>query len=193
MNIAILKYNAGNTKSVCLALERIGVLPVITDDPELLRSANKVIIPGVGAARPAMDYLRTRNLDILIKSLTQPVLGICLGQQLFCQHSEEDDVECLGIFPLNVKRFKGAKKVPHMGWNTLTEKRGELFKDLPDEIFAYFIHSYRVPPSQYTIARSQYGEIFSAGLQKDNFYALQFHPEKSGPIGSQILKNFIEL
>ncbi|MCB0330401.1 MAG: imidazole glycerol phosphate synthase subunit HisH [Bdellovibrionales bacterium] len=194
MTVAILKYNAGNTKSVALALHRLGAEAVVTDDPLVLRASSKVIVPGVGAARSAMEYLRGRKLDQVIKSLTQPVLGVCLGQQLFCSFSEEEDTECLDIIPLQVERFRTPKKVPHMGWNKLTELRGELFQDLPEEAYAYFVHSYRAPVSpEFTVASAQHGEVFSAALRRSNFFATQFHPEKSGKVGEQILRNFLAI
>lgn len=193
MTIAILKYNAGNSRSVALALHRLGVEAVLTDDPLVLRDAEKVIIPGVGAARSAMEYLSKRGLTEVICSLSQPVLGICLGQQIFCERSEEEDTPCLGIFPLPVEYFKTPKKIPHMGWNALSGLSGPLFEGLPEQPYTYFVHSYRVPPSSFTIATCEHGEQFSAAIHKDNFYALQFHPERSGAVGQRILQNFIAL
>lgn len=194
--IAIIKYNAGNIYSVKHALRRLGVEPVITADPELLRKADKVIFPGVGEARTTMEHLRNSNLDVLIKDLKQPLLGICLGMQLLCSHSEEGDVECLGIFDAEVKRFvpkRHEDKVPHMGWNTITNlKKGVLSPELENE-FVYFVHSFYVPLNSFTSATTEYIVPFSAALQKDNFHATQFHPEKSGSVGEKILENFLKL
>ncbi|CDD33865.1 imidazole glycerol phosphate synthase subunit HisH [Phocaeicola barnesiae] len=196
MKVAIIKYNAGNIFSVDYALRRLGVEPVITADAEELTGADKVIFPGVGEAATTMDYLRRTGLDQLIKDLKQPVLGICLGMQLMCSHSEEGDVDCLGIFQTDVKRFHPQQhedKVPHMGWNTLTETRGDLFKGFDKEEFVYFVHSFYVPVNECTAAQTQYIHPFSAAIQKDNFYATQFHPEKSGKTGERILTNFLNL
>lgn len=195
MKVAIIDYNAGNTRSVQFALERLGVEPILTRNPRLLESADKVIFPGVGAAGSTMTYLKKIGLDVVIKNLKQPVLGICLGMQLLCDFSEEGHVEGLGIFPQNVKRFvaKEDLKVPHMGWNTLAFEDVPLMKGIDLDSYVYFVHSYYAEISPYTIASCTYGSPFSAALQKDNFYATQFHPEKSGSIGAQILKNFIEL
>lgn len=196
MKVAIIKYNAGNIFSVDYALRRLGVEPVITADAEELTGVDKVIFPGVGEAATTMDYLRRTGLDQLIKDLKQPVLGICLGMQLMCSHSEEGDVDCLGIFQTDVKRFHPQQhedKVPHMGWNTLTETRGDLFKGFDKEEFVYFVHSFYVPVNECTAAQTQYIHPFSAAIQKDNFYATQFHPEKSGKTGERILTNFLNL
>ncbi|MDX2283312.1 MAG: imidazole glycerol phosphate synthase subunit HisH [Bacteroidia bacterium] len=194
MNLALVRYNAGNIQSVTYALERLGVTPLLTDDPEALRSADKVIFPGVGEASTAMQYLRQAGLDEVMRSLRQPVLGICLGMQLMCSHSDENDTPCLGIFGHQVHRFPdGALKVPHMGWNLLTELRSPLMQDLGDAPYVYFVHSYYVEPGPYTIALSDYGLPFSAALHRDNFYATQFHPEKSGSPGARILENFLRL
>ncbi len=193
---AIVKYNAGNIRSVLLALERLGEQAVWTDDPAILRSADRVIFPGVGEAASAMAYLRERGLDDVLRSLQQPVLGICLGLQLFCRHSEEGDTNCLGIFDVEVKKFSGMNgtlKVPHMGWNTLENTRGTLFEDLGAEPYVYFVHSFYAQTNQYTTATCQYGETFSAALQRNNFYAVQFHPEKSGLTGQRILQQFLRL
>jgi glutamine amidotransferase len=197
---AVVKYNAGNIQSVLFALERLGAEAVWTDDPALLRRADRVIFPGVGEASSAMHYLRERGLDTVIRSLQQPVLGICLGLQLFCRHSEEQDTDCLGIFDLTVRRFPapGANtadplKVPHMGWNTLRDLRGPLFAGLEDGEFVYFVHSFFAESSPEAVATTDYGLPFSAGLQHDNFYAVQFHPEKSGLAGQRILQNFLEV
>lgn len=192
--VAVLKYNAGNVRSLSFALGRLGVEANWTDDPDELRSAERVIIPGVGAAPPAMQYLKERSLDDVIRSLTQPVLGICLGLQLFCRHSSESQTTCLGIFPMDAKRFKTPKKIPHMGWNTLTKLKTDLFKGASEEEAVYFVHSYRAPVHpEITIAECTHGESFSAALAYKNFYATQFHPEKSGSIGARILENFLAL
>jgi len=196
MKVAVVKYNAGNIRSVDYALKRLGVEAVITGDEEVLRSADKVIFPGVGEAATTMDFLRSHGMDRLIKDLRQPVLGICLGMQLMCSHSEEGDVDCLGIFDADVKRFVSLKhedKVPHMGWNTIGQTNSELFKGFDKEEFVYFVHSFYVPLSNDTAAVTDYIHPFSAALHKDNFYATQFHPEKSGTVGERILRNFLEL
>jgi glutamine amidotransferase len=195
MNIAIVKYNAGNIFSVECALRRLGVEATLTDDPTLLRRADKVIFPGVGEAATTMQHLRQHGLDEVIRSLRQPVLGICLGMQLMCRHSDEGDVPCLGIFEADVKRFqpKEGEKVPHMGWNTLSHLRGPLFQGMTPEEYVYFVHSYYVPVNDGTAAQADYILPFSAALQKDNFFATQFHPEKSGAAGERILRNFLEL
>lgn len=196
MDVAIIKYNAGNICSVDYALKRLGVAPIITADPEILRKADKVIFPGVGEALTTMEYLRTHRLDEVIQTLKQPVLGICLGMQLLCQHSEEGDTDCLGIFPTDVKRFQPIRhedKVPHMGWNTLSHVNSDLFKGDLEGKFVYFVHSYYVPVNAFTAATTDYIQPFSASLHKANFYATQFHPEKSGSVGEQILKNFLQL
>ncbi|MEO6758507.1 MAG: imidazole glycerol phosphate synthase subunit HisH, partial [Saprospiraceae bacterium] len=194
MLTAVVKYNAGNIQSVLFALERLGAEAVWTDEPELLRRADRVIFPGVGEASSAMHYLRERGLDTVIRSLQQPVLGICLGLQLFCRHSEEQDTDCLGIFDLAVRLFPAPEagadnplKVPHMGWNTLRDLQGALFSGLDDGEFAYFVHSFYAESSPEAIATTDYGPSFSAALHRDNFYAVQFHPEKSGLAGQRIL------
>ncbi|MEZ4774869.1 MAG: imidazole glycerol phosphate synthase subunit HisH [Bacteroidia bacterium] len=193
MKIVVIKYNAGNVQSVTYALNRLGIEPVLSDDPEVIRAADKVIFPGVGEASTTMRYLRQSGLDRLIPSLTQPVLGICLGMQLMCAHSEEGNVDCLGIFDHQVRRFSSEKvKVPHMGWNLLGELKSPLMEDLGEKPFVYFVHSFYVESGIHTIASADYGIRFSAALQKDNFFATQFHPEKSGLPGAQILKNFID-
>jgi len=199
MNIVIIKYNAGNIESVNNALNRLGVNAEITADVKKIISADKVIFPGVGEASTTMDYLRKHKLDELIVSLQQPVLGICLGLQLMCSHSEENDTKCLGIFNEKVKRFipKPKKefitKVPHMGWNTITNLKSKLFSEEMENQHVYFVHSYFAEKSEHTIASCNYINPFSAALQKNNFYATQFHPEKSGTIGSNILENFLKL
>ncbi|GAB4424973.1 MAG: imidazole glycerol phosphate synthase subunit HisH [Bacteroidia bacterium] len=193
MNLVIVQYNAGNVQSVIHALHRLEVEPRLSDDPEVLRSADKVIFPGVGEASTTMDYLRARGLDRLIASLRQPVLGICLGMQLMCAHSEEGDTDCLGIFDRQVRRFpSGGAKVPHMGWNTLGDLRSPLLAGLPEPAYVYFVHSYYVEPGPDSIATTDYILPFCAALHRDNFYATQFHPEKSGETGAQILRNFLE-
>lgn len=195
MQVAIVKYNAGNIYSVVNALRRLGVEPLLTDDAAELRLADRVLFPGQGEARGAMTYLRERGLDQVICSLTQPVLGICVGQQLLCRHSEEGDVDCLGIFDAEVKRFRPTlheEKVPCMGWNALYDLKSQLFASL-EAPYVYFVHSYYVPLCEETIATADYVQPYSAALHKDNFYATQFHPEKSGSVGEQILKNFLAL
>ncbi|MEA3392524.1 MAG: imidazole glycerol phosphate synthase subunit HisH [Candidatus Marinimicrobia bacterium] len=193
MSIAVIKYNAGNIRSVQIALDRLGVSSVVTDDPDIIRSAEKVIFPGVGEASSAMKYLKERKLDELILSLKQPVLGICLGLQLMCSYTEEANTSCLGIFDNRVIRFPEKNKVPHIGWNSISGLKGPLFKDIADNSHVYFVHSYAAEPGEAQIAGTNYIIPFASALRKDNFYATQFHPEKSGDIGQQILKNFIEL
>lgn len=196
MKVAVIKYNAGNIRSVDYALRRLGVEAVITADKDELRAADKVIFPGVGEAETTMNFLRAAGMDILLKELRQPVFGICLGMQLMCSHSEEGDVNCLGIFDAEVKRFVSEKhedKVPHMGWNTLSQTNSSLFKDFTKEEFVYFVHSFYVPVNECTAAVTNYILPFSAALHKDNYYATQFHPEKSGSVGERILRNFLEL
>lgn len=200
-NIVIIKYNAGNIRSVSFALERLGITPVITDDHEIIRNADKVIFPGVGAAGSAMAYLKERGLDKLIVSLKQPFLGICLGMQLMCKHSEENDTECLGIFDLNVKLFSkdwqygnGYLKVPQMGWNTISHLKSPLFKGVPENSYCYFVHSFFAElNTDSSIGQTSYGVEYANALHKDNFYGVQFHPEKSAEVGALILKNFLEL
>ena len=193
MKTVIIKYNAGNVVSVTNTLNRIGIEPMLSDDPEVIKGADKVIFPGVGEASTAMEYLRNRKLDKLIIELKQPFLGICLGQQLMCKHSEENDTDCLGIFDLNVIRFKPKQKVPHMGWNKLFNMQGLLFDGLPNDSFIYFVHSYYCELGPETMAKSDYINEFSAALHKDNYYAIQGHPEKSGLTGQKFLENFINL
>ena len=191
--IAIIKYNAGNIRSVGNALNRLGYSSVITDDKSEIEKADKVIFPGVGEASSAMNYLREKHLDKIITSLKQPVLGICLGLQLMCRHSQEADTGCLNIFDSDVVRFPQSDKVPHMGWNNFTSVKGDLFKgiDLTDDV--YYVHSYYAELSPFTMAICDYILPFSASMQRDNFYATQFHPEKSASVGERILKNFLEL
>jgi len=190
--IAVIKYNAGNIQSVAFALDRLGVDYTVTEDTEEINKADKVIFPGVGEASTTMTFIREKKLDKVIANLKQPVLGICLGMQLMCQHSEENDTECLGIFEAVVKRFKSSStmKVPHMGWNSLNHIKGWLDPSL-EEKFVYFVHSYYVPLNAHTVATSEYGIPFSAGLKKDNFYAVQFHPEKSAEAGELVIKSFL--
>lgn len=193
----IIKYNAGNVFSVKCALKRIGAEAVVTDDAVAIRNADRVIFPGVGEASTAMAYLRTRGLDELIKSLSCPVLGICIGMQLLCSHSQEGDTDCLGIFDVPVLRFDNSPnremKIPQMGWNTISVRKGSFIPDECDQRYAYFVHSYYVPLCGYTAATADYIQPYSAALQRDNFYATQFHPEKSGRVGETILKKFMEL
>ncbi len=194
--VAIVKYNAGNIYSVVNALKRLGVEPLLTDDAEQLQKADRVLFPGQGEARGAMEYLKARRLDEVIRSLRQPVLGICVGQQLLCRHSEEGDVDCIGIFDAEVKRFSPTRhedKVPCMGWNKLTDLQTPLFQNLGENPYVYFVHSYYVPLCADTAAKADYILPYSAGMHRDNFYACQFHPEKSGLVGEQILKNFLAL
>ena len=196
MKVAILKYNAGNVFSVDCALRRLGVEPIVTDNVEQLRRADKVVFPGVGEASSAMAYLRSRHLDELIRSLTQPVIGICIGQQLLCRNSEEGNTECIGVFDTSVKRFSEAPgvKVPEMGWNTIKPLvDNPLLKGIDENSYVYYVHSYYVPVCDDTIAVTDYSLPFSAAMNKDNFYATQFHPGKSGGVGELILKNFLIL
>ena len=197
MNVAIVKYNAGNIYSVVNALRRLGIEPLLTDNAEELQRADKVLFPGQGEARSAMEYLRERRLDEVIRSLKQPVLGICVGQQLLCKHSEEGDTDCIGIFDLPVKRFVPTcheDKIPQMGWNSIYNLRTPLFEGLTERDYVYFVHSYYVPFSEeHTIATADFTLPYSAALHKDNFYTCQFHPEKSGNVGERIIKNFMSL
>ena len=193
MNLVIVDYKAGNVQSVLFALERLGVQATLSSDFETIKAADKVIFPGVGEASSAMTQLRAKNLDKLLPTLEQPFFGVCLGMQLLCRHSEEGDTDLLGIIPLQVKRFETELKVPHMGWNQLENLQSPLFEGLPEQEFVYYVHSFFVPMSEYTIAQTSYPEPFSAALQYRNFYAAQFHPEKSSAAGAQILKNFLAL
>lgn len=196
MNVAIVKYNAGNIRSVENALRRLGVNPVLTSDAETLAGADCVLFPGQGEARTTMTYLRAHGLDAVIKGLRQPVLGICIGMQLLCRHSEEGDVDCLGVFDAPVVRFRPTNhgdKVPQMGWNTIRDLKSPLFAQLGTEEFVYFVHSYYVPLCPYTIATTDYVQPYSSALRKDNFFATQFHPEKSGAVGERILESFLDI
>jgi glutamine amidotransferase len=196
MDTVIIQYNAGNIQSVLYALERIGVTAQVTDDPEKIKAADKVIFPGVGEASTAMQYLKERQLDVLIKALKQPLLGICLGMQLMCAYSEENNTECLGIFNEQVKQFKPDNisiKVPQMGWNTITHLQSNLFKGLDENSYAYFVHGYYASIGEHTIAQTNYILDYSSALHKDNFYGVQFHPEKSAKAGEQIIQNFLSI
>lgn len=194
MKVVIIKYNAGNIFSVVSALQRLGIEPVITDDEDIIKSADKIIFPGVGEAGSTMKYLREKGLDRIICQLTQPILGICLGMQVMCKYSEEGNVDCLNIFDVTVKKFipnEIERKVPHMGWNTISELRSPLFEDIKENSYVYFVHSYFAELCSNTIATTEYIQAFSVALNRDNFYATQFHPEKSGDVGEQILRNFL--
>jgi glutamine amidotransferase len=191
--IAIIDYGAGNIRSVKNALQRLGAEPILTADEKMLRKADKVIFPGVGEAAFAMDALRSTGLDKVIPDLKQPVLGICLGLQMMCRHSEEGDTAGLGIFPVMVKKFPATGKVPHIGWNSLEETKGPLFRGLPKDSDVYFVHTFRADLSPDTTAICSYLQPFSAALGQNNFHAVQFHPEKSGKTGALILKNFLDL
>ena len=196
MKIVIIKYNAGNIQSVLYALERLGVSAMVTDSMEEINTADKVIFPGVGEASTAMQYIRERNLDTLIKNLKQPVLGICLGMQLMCTHSTENNTSCLGIFEEQVKQFETSDpsiKIPQMGWNTIAALKTPLFKGIAENSFAYFVHGYFAALGKHTIATTHYIQDYSSALQKDNFYGVQFHPEKSANAGEQIIQNFLAL
>lgn len=196
MKIAIIKYNAGNIRSVLYALERIGHTAMVTDNSDEIKNADKVIFPGVGEASTAMNYLKDRNLDKLICSLTQPVLGICLGMQLMCKYSEENDTNCLGIFDEDVKKFKVKSqnlKVPQIGWNSIYDLKTDLFKNVTEDSYCYFVHGYYAAKGEHTIATTNYIQPYSSGLRKNNFYGVQFHPEKSATSGEIILSNFLKL
>lgn len=203
MKLVIIKYNAGNIQSVLYALERIGTEALVTDDIELIRAADKVIFPGVGEASTAMNYLKERGLDTVIKNLTQPVLGICLGMQLMCTHSEENDTPCLNIFDEQVKRFIPKKsynqsvqsgiKVPQIGWNNIYNLKTPLFKNIAENSYCYFVHGYYAALGEHSIGTTDYVQPYSSALYKNNFYGVQFHPEKSAAVGEQVLKNFINL
>jgi imidazole glycerol-phosphate synthase subunit HisH len=203
MNLAIIKYNAGNIQSVLFALERLGVQATVTDDESELASADKVIFPGVGAARSAMNSLKEKGLDQVIRNLQQPVLGICVGMQLLFEHSEENDTECLGLIPAKVRLFSPlpesrgvggeAVKVPQVGWNDIYNLKTDLFKDVPEHSYLYYVHSYYAEMNPYCIGTSNYDIDYCGAVQRDNFYGVQFHTEKSATVGEQILKNFLEL
>ena len=194
MRVAIVKYNAGNVESVKNALNRLGVEPILTDDAGELETADKVIFPGVGEASTAMKYLRERNLDETIKRLRQPVLGVCLGMQLLCESSEENETNCMGILPYRVRRFESADlKIPQMGWNNIFDLKSELFAGIEENSFVYFVHSFYVETGAETIATCEYGLNFSAAVRHKNFYAAQFHTEKSGAVGERILENFLKV
>ena len=198
MKVALIKYNAGNVQSVCYALERLGVEAELTDDPEKIRSADRVIFPGQGEASSAMAYLKERNLDQVIREVKQPFLGVCLGLQLLCTHSEENNTDCLGIFPQLVKRFlpsaNGQEKVPHVGWNSIENLVGNpLLKDLPDAKHLYYVHSYYATLGEGTLATTHYIQDFTAILHRANYWAIQAHPEKSSTLGEKVLENFLAL
>ena len=194
MNIAIVKYNAGNVESVKNALNRFGIEPILTDDAETLQNADKVIFPGVGEASTAMNYLRAKRLDVVIKSLEQPVLGVCLGMQLLCSHSDENNTTCLGILPYIVRKFvSDTVKVPQIGWNNIFNLESKIFNGIEEHSFVYFVHSFYVESGIETVATCEYSLNFSAAVEHKNFYAVQFHPEKSGEIGAKILENFLKI
>ncbi len=197
MKIVIIKYNAGNIRSVLFALERIGAEATVTDEPELIAAADKIIFPGVGEARSAMNYLKSRKMDILIQNLKQPVLGICLGMQLLCSFSEENDTPCLGIFNEKVKKFDPmtdkSLKVPEIGWNNIYDLKTAFFAGIAENSYCYFVHGYYAGIGESTIAKTDYIQPFSSALNKKNFYGVQFHPEKSAGVGESILTNFIQL
>lgn len=194
MKVVIIKYNAGNVQSVMYALDRLGVSYLYTDEEEEIRSADKVIFPGVGEASTAMAYLKRKKLDLLIPSLKQPVLGTCVGMQLMCRFSEENDTDCMGIFDVDVKRFPATPgvKVPHMGWNSIYDYEDQILEGLHDNAYVYFVHSYAAPVCEHTIATCDYIQPFSAMLRRDSFYAAQFHCEISGDVGEKILSNFLK-
>lgn len=196
MNVAIVKYNAGNIRSVINGLKRLGIEPLLTDDAEALMKADRVLFPGQGEAMNTMTYLRDKHLDKVICALRQPVFGICIGQQLMCKHSEENDTDCLGIFDVDVKRFQPERhdeKVPAIGWNKITDLKSGLFKGFTKDEYVYFVHSFYVPLSPFTVATTNYIQPYSAALHKNNFYATQFHPEKSGTVGERIIRNFLDI
>lgn len=197
MNLVIIKYNAGNIQSVRYALERIGATATVTDDHDSIASADKVIFPGVGEASTAMQYLKERKLDQLITTLQQPVLGICLGMQLMCKHSEENNTICLNIFEEEVKQFKPEQgdglKVPQIGWNTIQHLKTPLFDAVAENSYCYFVHGYYAAKGEHTIAATDYIQPYSSALHRDNFYGVQFHPEKSAEVGEKILANFLKI
>jgi len=190
--VAIIDYGAGNISSVKFALDRLGVASVLTHDKKLIAQADKVIFPGVGEAASAMKQLKKYDLIEFIPQLKQDFLGICLGMQLMCAYSEEGNTNGLGIFPVQVKHFQTDLKVPQIGWNTIENLKTDLFRNVPEKSYAYFVHSYYVPLNEFTIAQTQYDEVFSSAVKRGNFYATQFHPEKSGDIGERILENFLK-
>jgi imidazole glycerol-phosphate synthase subunit HisH len=196
MKLVVIKYNAGNIRSVQIALERLGITPVVSDDPETIRAADKLIFPGVGEASSAMEYLRARRLDEVICGVTQPLLGICLGMQLMCSHSAENDTSCLGIFEERVKRFERTDpltKIPQIGWNNISQLKGPLFNGIDENSYCYFVHSYYASIGEDTIAVTDYCIKYSAALSKRNFFGVQFHPEKSATVGAQIITNFLNI
>ena len=196
MNVAILKYNAGNVRSVEIALERIGINAMLTDNHEEILLADRIIFPGVGEASSAMSYLKSKNLDQILLSCTQPVLGICLGMQLMCAYSEENDTNCLGVFKEKVRKFiptSTKEKIPQMGWNSIYDLKSSLFNGIPNESYCYFVHGYFADKGEETIAVANYCGEYSAALHTNNFYGVQFHPEKSAEIGTRIIENFINL
>lgn len=194
MKVAIVKYNAGNVESVKNALNRLKIEPIISDNPETLQTAEKVIFPGVGEASTAMNYLRERKLDQVIKSLKQPVFGICLGMQLLCESSDENSTDCLGILPYQVRQFSNENlKVPQIGWNNIYKLKGKLFTEISELSYVYFVHGFYVENGKETVANCNYGITYSAAVEHENFYAVQFHPEKSGEVGAKILENFLKI
>ena len=196
MDTVVIKYNAGNLRSVEYALQRLGVDPIFSDDPEIIMGAERIIFPGVGEASSAMDYLQQRGLDKVILGVKQPFLGICLGMQLMCCHSEENDTECLGIFKEKVFRFSPKEpidKVPQIGWNTIHHLRSDLFSNIPEASYCYFVHGYYAGIGEHTISTTDYAGSYSSGLQRDNYYGVQFHPEKSAAVGQKILENFLNI
>jgi len=194
MTTVVVKYNAGNVRSICFALERLGINPVLSDNADIIASADRVVFPGVGEASSAMRYLTMHGIDQVIRNLTQPVLGVCLGLQLLAKRSEENNVNCLGIIPESVTKFSGENsKVPHIGWERVSGLKGALFKEVEEGSYLYFVHSYFVPLCESTVALAQSGERFSAAIKFNNFHAVQFHPEKSGEVGDKILRNFLAL
>ncbi len=191
--IVIIDYGAGNIQSVKYALNRLGIEAVLTSDADVIKNADKVIFPGVGRAKFAMEKLAKAGLDKLIPTLTQPVLGVCLGMQLMCEHTAEDNTKGLGVFPVEVKEFEKTLKVPQIGWNQISDLKGKLFENVKEGDYTYFVHSFYIPDNEFSIATTSYGLKYSSAIQRDNFYATQFHPEKSGDVGEQILKNFLSM